>query len=109
MMKGTRDKIPEWAQLFLAVLVLAGAMLATYVSNEVRRESMASSISSHETRITSVESSVRDIPIMYERVNQLYQQNERQMIIFERLADSVDKLSVNVARLDERMKALENK
>lgn len=104
-----RDKIPEWAQLFLAVVVLSAGMLATYVANEVRRENIASTVTRHEAEIAEIKTHVRDVPIIYERMNQLHSQNERQMIIFERLADSVDRLSVNVARLDERMRAIEGR
>ena len=104
-----RDKFPEWAQLFLAVVVLSAGMLATYVANEVRRESIASAVTRHEAEIAEIKTHVRDVPIIYERMNQLHSQNERQMIIFERLADSVDRLSVNVARLDERMRAIEGR
>lgn len=104
-----RDKFPEWAQLFLAVVVLSAGMLATYVANEVRRENIASAVTRHEAEIAEIKTHVRDVPIIYERMNQLHSQNERQMIIFERLADSVDRLSVNVARLDERMKAIEGR
>ena len=102
-----KDKMPEWANLFLAVLVLSGGMLATYIANEVRREAIAASVTRHEAEIVELRSHVRDIPIIYDRLNQLYVQNERQMAIFESLAESVNKLSVNVARLDERMKAVE--
>lgn len=102
-----KDKFPEWAQLFLAVLVVSGGMFATYVANEVRRETIAATVAKHEAEIVELRSHVRDIPIIYDRLNQLYVQNERQMAIFESLAESVNKLSVNVARLDERMKAVE--
>ena len=102
-----KDKFPEWAQLFLAVIVLSGGMLATYVSNEVRRESLTATVNVHTEKIVQLESHVRDVPMIHERLNQLYVQNERQMLVFESLAESVNKLSVNVARLEERMKAVE--
>lgn len=107
-MKELKDRFPDWAQLFLAVLVLSGGMLATYVANEVRRETIAAMVSKHESEIVELKSHVRDVPVIYERMNQLYVQNERQMIVFESLAESVNKLSINVARLDERLKAVEN-
>lgn len=100
-------KFPEWAQLFLAVLVVSGGMFGTYVANEVRRETIASDVTRHEAEILKLKSHVRDVPVIHERMNQLYMQNERQILIFESLAESVNKLSVNVARLDERMKAVE--
>ena len=104
-----KSKFPEWVQLFLAVVVVSAGMLATYVANEVRRENIASTVTRHEAEIQEIKSHVRDVPVIYERMNQLHSQNERQMIIFERLANSVDKLSVNVARLDERMRAVESR
>lgn len=101
------DKFPQWAQLFLACLVLGGGMLATYVANEVGRASVQEQVARHTQEIAEIKSSVREVPVLSERVYQLYNQNERQLVVFERLATSVDKLSTNVARLDERMKALE--
>lgn len=106
-MKGIKDWFPEWAQLFLAVLVLSGGMLATYVANEVQRESIRTMVSKHEEEIVAIKSHVRDVPIIYDRVNQLHVQNERQVLVFESLAESINRLSVNVARLDERLKAVE--
>lgn len=103
------NKVPEWVQLVMAVAVLSGGMLATYVANEVSRENLFNSVSRHETKIIQLQSSIKDIPIIYERLNQLHFQNERQVVVFEKLVDSVDRLSVNVARLDERMRAIESK
>jgi hypothetical protein len=101
------NRVPEWAQLFLAVLVLGGGMLATYTANEVRNHNMANEIYRNSVSINELKGIVRDVPLLTERVTQLYGQNERQIIIFEKFAASVDKLSTVVARLDERMKSLE--
>lgn len=48
-----------------------------------------------------------DIARMTERVDNLHTTNAQTLQVLSRLADSVDKLSDSVARLDERTKVLE--
>lgn len=48
-----------------------------------------------------------DIAKLTERVDSLHQTNTQTLEVLNRLAVSIDKLSVSVARLDERTKALE--
>lgn len=48
-----------------------------------------------------------DIARMTERVDNLHTTNAQTLQVLSRLADSVDKLSNSVARLDERTKVLE--
>lgn len=103
------SSVPDWAQLLLACLVLGGGVLATYVASEVRQANIDAAVARHTQEIERIKASVQEIPLLSERVYQLYNQNERQLVVFERLATSVDKLSTNVARLDERMKALESR
>ena len=102
------SKVPDWAQLVLAVITLGGLVFSTYVANEIARAGIEANVSRHTQEIAALQSEVKDFPVLLERVNQMYLQNEKSISTMERFADSVDRLSTNVARLDERMKAIES-
>lgn len=108
MQNESKQRVPEWAQLVLAIVAISGGIIGTYIAQEISKAEMAKDIMQHTREISEIKSIVRDMPILTERVTQLYNQNERSLVVFERLANSVDTLSTNVARLDERMRALEN-
>ena len=78
-MSSTQDKLKTW----IAGLALAGGAIGLYV--DLREET---------TRLS-------------EKVESVVVTNERTYEVLTKLADSVDKLSESVARLDERTKALE--
>lgn len=48
-----------------------------------------------------------DIARLGERVDSLHQTNVQTLEVLNRLAESIDRLSISVARLDERTKVLE--
>ena len=79
--------IPDWVQAVVAVVLFLGAMGSMYAANQV-------AIASLEQRVTSLE-------VMQAK------REERSMQVLDNLADSVDKLSISVARLDERLNAVE--
>lgn len=101
------SKVPDWAQLILAVVTCGGLMLSNYVANEVARADIKKDVSRHTQDIAQLQAEVRGVPVLIEKVDQLHTQNERVLLVFDKFADSVDGLSINVARLEERMRALE--
>ncbi len=81
------SNIPEWVQAALAGAVFLGAAVGVYTTQQIQVASM-------EQRITVLEQEQR-------------QANQQTMIVLDKLAGSVDKLSISVARLEERLKVVE--
>lgn len=81
--------IPDWVQAVIAVILLGAAGSGIYTSHQVQMAQI-------DSRLTALEA-------------QQAKDNTETMIVLDKLAGSVEKLSVSVARLDERLKALEEK
>lgn len=81
--------IPEWLQAVVAIALFLAAGTGIYASHQVQMSNL-------ERRLEFVEM-------------QQKQDNTKTMEVLDKLAGSVEKLSVSVARLDERLKALEDK
>lgn len=80
-------EIPEWIQAALAGALFLGAAVGVYTTQQIQVASM-------EQRITVLEQEQRE-------------SSRQTMVVLDKLAGSVDKLSVSVARLEERLKVVE--
>lgn len=81
------NSIPDWIQASLAGALFLGAAVGIYTTQQIQVASM-------EHRITVLEQEQR-------------QASQQTMIVLDKLAGSVDKLSISVARLEERLKVVE--
>ena len=91
----------------VAILSLTGAMAGIWIKTTNDIEANKTGLSSLWAKVGNLEGANEEIIRLREKVDSLIQTNERSLIIFDRLAESVDRLSVSVARLDERTRQLE--
>jgi len=91
----------------VAVLTLAGGIAISYSTSQSKLNENEQAISAIWTSLGDMKGTNERLTRMEEKINQLTKSNERTLEVFEKLANSVDRLSVSVGRLDERTKALE--
>lgn len=91
----------------VAVLTLAAGMAASYSTNQSTLAEHEQSISALWTRVGDLEGTNERLTRVEEKIDNLSRTNDKTLEVLQRLAESVDKLSVSVGRLDERTNALE--
>lgn len=93
----------------VAVLTLAGGIAVSYSSNQSKLTEHEQAISALWTRIGDLKGTNERLVRVEEKIDNLNSTSTKQLEVFQKLAESVDKLSVTVGRLDERTKNLESR
>lgn len=102
-----RMNLSDKVVAIVAILSLAGAIVGVWIKTANDIEANKTGLSSLWAKQSSLEGVGEDVIRLREKVDSLIQTNERSLVIFDRLAESVDRLSISVARLDERTRQLE--
>lgn len=93
----------------VAIVTLAGSIAVSYSANQSKLAEHDQAISALWSKWGDLKGTTERLVRLEEKVDSLKRTNERTLDVLTKLAESVDKLSVSVGRLDERTKSLEDK
>lgn len=91
----------------VAILSLAGSIAVSYSTNQSKLSNHEQAIAALWSKVDTLGNARERLIRLEEKVTSLKSTNEQTLDVLTRLAESVDKLSVSVGRLDERTKYLE--
>lgn len=91
----------------VAILSLLGGIAVTYSDNNSKLTEHSQAISSLWAKFNSLEGIDERTIRLEEKVDSFRSTQSQTLEVLQRLAESVDKLSVSVGRLDERTQSLE--
>jgi len=105
--KANKMKLSDKIVGGVAILGLVGGLMASYSDNNSRNAEQDQAISAIWTKLGDLKGTNERLVRLEEKIDNLNSTNDRTLEVLKKLAESVDKLSVSVGRLDERTQALE--
>lgn len=88
----------------VAILGLVGGLMASYADNSSTNAEQDQAISALWTKLADLKGTNERLVRLEEKVDNINSNNQEQLEAIKQLAESVNKLSVSVGKLDERTK-----